>query len=147
MRVQFLIWELRSHMLHNLYIKKKKTPDTPRGKWLWPIFSKLETMPLPMRPRPKNPILERQTGQFRVGNGVEGRTGWDYEYYPGSVPLKPGEPHLSPPRTLLCSVLIPRPQSQQEGWQSAPFLTLAVFRSAHKFTQAFLNHQLPLQEV
>ena len=114
---------------------------------VWPIFSKLETMPLPMRPRPKNPILERQTGQFRVGNGVEGRTGWDYEYYPDSVPLKPGEPHLSPPRTLLCSVLIPRPQSQQEGWQSAPFLTLAVFRSAHKFTQAFLNHQLPLQEV
>lgn len=26
----------------------------------WPIFSRLETIPLPMSPRPRNPILEDQ---------------------------------------------------------------------------------------
>lgn len=34
-----------------------------------PIFSKLETMPLPMRPRPKNPILkERGSDQLWAGD-------------------------------------------------------------------------------
>ena len=41
---------------------------------VWPIFSKLETMPLPMRPRPKNPILEKRDWSVQSG-GWENRVG------------------------------------------------------------------------
>lgn len=102
-------------------------------------------MPLPMRPRPKNPILKkRENGKLWVewigqGKKVSRRL-------QSLLPQKPGV-NLRPPQAPLSTVLTPREQSQMGRMQIVPFLISPLFKSVPKFKWAFLNPWLPQKEV